>query len=180
MNSIKNLLSEIYQFWRKIFYGTEDMPSIFSFKGRLNWRFAWATAIIIYLLIELVSLFEIPIINYLFGLLMFYCILALVQKRCRDFGSRGTFWVLYITFTMFLKSTVYYLSSVVNKPILETVQQMDRIAYCLLFILFFIPSKPDADENLRSPLLKYPLLYTSVCWVLAISLTLAVKHHFIP
>ena len=41
----------------------------------------------------------------------------------------------------------------------------------------FFHYEQERDENLLSPLLKYPFLYTMICWILAIVATLAVNSY---
>ena len=177
MLTLKKILSEILKFWHRIFWGTDNFPSIFSFNGVLNRSLAWATALIIYFVLECISWLELPLITYLFGLFSFYCILALVQKRCRDFGSRGTFWILFITIVMLFQSVIYYTEILENRSLSENIRQTARILYCIAAVILFIPSKPNVDMELNSPLLRYPLLYSVICWISAISLALTINHY---
>lgn len=177
MVTLKKLFSEILKFWHQIFWGTDNFPSIFSFNGVLNRSLAWATALIIYFVLECISWLELPLITYLFGLFSFYCILALVQKRCRDFGSKGTLWILFITIVMLSQSIIYYTEILENRSLSESIHQTARILYCIVAVILFIPSKPNVDMELNSPLLRYPLLYSVICWILAISLALTINHY---
>ena len=168
---------DICQLWHFIFRGTENTTSFFSFEGILNRQYAWGTVAVIYAFLCIVNVLRIPLITYIVGLMSFYWILALVQKRCRDFGSKGTFWVIFVTLIMVLESSLYFVDVFHSELIWKYIWYASGIMYICLLIPALIPGKPDADINLRSPLLKYPLLYTAVCWVLAIVATLAVNHY---
>ncbi len=177
MKKEENWYQELYCFWHGMIYGTDKFPSIFSFNGLLNWRSAWLTALVIYFVVQCISWLEIPLITYISGLLFFYCVLALVQKRCRDFNSAGTFWIIYVTITMILISSIYFVDVFNSEYIYRNIWRLSNFCYAFLVFPMIIPSKPNPDMNLRSPLLKYPFLYTAICWVFAICATLTVNHY---
>ena len=62
-------------------------------------------------------------------------------------------------------------------PFYEYVRYAQAIMTAIVMLLFFIPGKKDKDENLCSPLLKYPLLYAVVCCILAVTATLTVSYY---
>ena len=50
----------------------------------------------------------------------------------------------------------------------------------MVLLLFLIPSKPAEKQiapDVRTPLLKYPLLYVGAVWLICISATLTVNHY---
>ena len=152
--------------------------SVFSFKGILKDYQMFGETAIIYSFVYFAEFLNNNLLTYCIGLICFYALLAAIQKRCRDFGSKGTFWVLLATVIMLLGSVLYFMD-LANADILwKRVAQTEVLLMLVLCALFFIPSKPEPDMNLRSPLLKYPLLYVAVCWALAIGLTLTISHYF--
>ena len=171
-----NFFSEMYLFWRSIFCGNDKMTSIFSFKGTLNRSLGWGTAIILSFLLQSVTWLNIEIVTYLFSLIIFYCVLALTQKRCRDFGSSGTLWVIFVSIVMLLETLVYFFNTYDTITLYPKLQQYEKILYCFLIIPLLIPSKPKPDLSLRSPLLKYPFVYAFLCWMFAIIATLSVSY----
>ena len=177
MAKTDNFFAEMRLLWHNVFYGNDKITSIFSFNGTLSRSLGWATASVLYCMLQIINIFDIKILTYIFGLLIFYCVLALAQKRCRDFGSAGTFWIILVTALMLLKSSLYFLDTEDINSLSAKWQKVGNILYCFAFIPFLIPSKPEPDLNLRSPLLKYPLIYTAICWILAV-ITTAIVNHF--
>ena len=55
-----------------------------------------------------VALLKQPLLSYICGLLLFYCVLAMVQKRCRDLGYKGTFCILIYSITTILTAAFYF------------------------------------------------------------------------
>jgi len=174
------LLSDIYDFGKAVFIGTEKNTSIFSYVGRMDRIRAWAAGVILYSFFSIVSSFRHPLFIYWFGLAIFYCVLATIQKRCRDFGSKGTWWVLAATLVAILNASVYFVDTTQKETIWYKLEEMGIMGYCLLvLLLFLIPSKPAEKQiapDVRTPLLKYPLLYVGVVWILCIVATLMVNH----
>ena len=167
----------MYLFWRNVFCGNDKMTSVFSFTGTLNRSLGWGTAVILSFLLQSITWLNIEIITYLSSFIIFYCILALTQKRCRDFGSSGTFWIIFVSIVMLLEILIYFLNIHGMITLYPKLQQYEKILYCFLIIPLLIPSKPKPDLTLRSPLLKYPLLYVVICWILAIIATFLVNHY---
>lgn len=176
MAKTDNFFMEFYLFWRGIFRGNDKMTSVFSFDGILNRPLAWATAIVLHLIMQVAGWLNIEVFTYIFGLAVFYCILALLQKRCRDFGSTGTFWIIFVSILMLTESILYFLNRNGLGIIYPEWQQVERFSYCLLIVPLLMPSKPAPDLKLRSPLLKHPLLYTIICGMFVILATMAVNH----
>lgn len=173
MEQIYNELKQVLNGWKKFIY------FIFSLDGIISGKQFALILFLMVLVFQPVNLGRYSLkIAYVVELVAFYCVLLLVQKRCRDFGSRGSWWILAVTFSMIFNKAFQFID-------IHTADSLwcnfNKCAFWMQFIvflpLFIIPSKPDADINLRSPLLKYPLLYTAVCWVLAIVATLAVNHY---
>ena len=175
------LLSDIYDFGKAVFIGTEKNTSIFSYVGKLNGIKGLATGVVLYFFFSIVNNFQKPLLTYWFCLAIFYCVLATIQKRCRDFGSKGTWWVLAATLVAILNAAVYFVDTTQKETIWYKLEEIGNMSYCLLvLLLFLIPSKPVEQQiaaNVRSPLLKYPLLYVGAVWLICIAATLTVNHY---
>lgn len=152
---------------------------LFSYDGKLN----VVQFIMVILMVR--ALFHpfgaqvkyLPQISYWLDLASFYCVIAAVQKRCRDFGSRGTWWILAVSFVMVANEACHFLDAQQVEGFWKNINLAVFMGQIMAFLpLFFIPSKQDTGANLRSPLLKYPLLYVGVCWVVTIAGTLAVNY----
>lgn len=73
-----------------------------------------------------------------------------------------------------------YFTDILSDSFWKNINLAVFVGQILVFLpLILIPSKPQAEQiadNIRSPLLKYPLLYVGVCWVVTIAGTLAVNY----
>ena len=78
---------------------------------------------------------------------------------------------------MILISSIYFVDVFNSEYIYRNIWRLSNFCYAFLVFPMIIPSKPNPDMNLRSPLLKYPFLYTAICWVFAICATLTVNHY---
>ena len=172
---INKMLSAVLE---KVF-GAKTLSSFFSYKGRVGKNQFFFVMVLIGFCTRCVSSYI--VVRYFVALFLFYAVLAAVQKRCRDFGSQGTFYVIVYTIFFVVYITTYFLVEhdipkpwvYLYIPVIMTAVIMQVIAFV---VLSYKDSKSEADMNLRSPLLKYPLLYVGVCWILMIAGTLAVNH----
>ena len=172
-----SFFSELYLFFRNIFYGSDQATSIFSFNGKLNRCLGWATACVLNFMLSIVGWFNIDIITYMFAFVIFYCVLALIQKRCRDYGSSGTYWIIFASFLMLFEVIIYFFNETDLGTRYYKLQQLEKVLYCFLVVPLLIPSKANVDERIRSPLLKHPLIYTLICVMLAIGATIGVNYY---
>ncbi len=159
--------------WKKFIY------FIFSSDGIVNGKQFALLLFLMVLVFQPVNLERyFPKIAYVVELVAFYCVLLLVQKRCRDFGSRGTWWILAVTFSMIFNKAFQFIDMHTADGLWYSLHKYAFWVQLIVFLpLFIIPSKSNPAMNLRSPLLKYPLLYTTICWVLAIAATATVNHY---
>lgn len=160
---------------RIILFGSAEITPIISVKGVLSRLQFFGVVIILLMFNSWVRMLNIEILKYLFGMLSFYCLSAAVQKRCRDFKNSGTFFILCSTVLMLVLYAVYMLES--QNVVVSYVKNIVFFTLISLLFLFFIPGKEDKDENLCSPLLKYPRLYAVVCCILAVTATLTVSYY---
>ena len=156
----------------------ENIRMMFSFDNVVNRR-----QFILFLIFinAIFHIFDIiwytPYLSYIAGILSFYCILALIQKRCRDFSNSGTLWILAVSLGFIANKACHFIDTQTAATFFRNIYVIAldfQIAMYLL--LFIIPSKPEPDLKLRSPLLKYPLIYTAVCWIASIITTVIVNH----
>ena len=159
----------------------EIVNFLFSFKGSLNVvEFIMVLLVIRALFYPLGSWVKYSLqFSYLIDLVLFYCVIVAVQKRCRDFGSRGTWWLLAVSLTMLFDKACHFIDIQKAEILWKDVRLMTLIMQIVVFLpLFLIPSQQEkiaAEE--RSFLLKYPLLYVFICWSIAIAATLTVNHY---
>ena len=81
------------------------------------------------------------------ALIVFYATLAAIQKRSRDIGLKGT------VFILIYKPLAFF--AVLYIPV------------CLF--LLFMPGKKEKNPDISSPLLKRPVVYLIICFMLYIA-----------
>lgn len=188
MYTIKNIFSQtydfikdevftpLYQLFRALIFGTKKITPFYSFDGRLNRGQFLLTLLIFYEIVSGISKLTNPVVTYILCLLSLYALLAAIQKRCRDFNCKGTFWILYATAINLFQSVLYASCLSSDEGVCINLLHYSYISYGLFLILFCIPSVDSSDLNLRCPLLKNPLLYTAVWWLLSISVVLIINY----
>ena len=152
---------------------------LISFEGRLS-------AISFVMLLLFIKSFIQPLdyltnsmfLSYIANLCSLYFMLALIQKRCRDFGSSGTYWILAFSIA-FIGDMAFSFCNVQEAE--DLLRHIYFVMVCIQLIVFIclllIPSKANVDERIRSPLLKHPLIYTLICIILAIGATIGVNYY---
>ena len=160
---------------RVALFGSEEITPILSVRGILNRSQFLAVVMILSILNSWGKLLHSELFEYFFGLFLFLGFCATIQKRSRDFGSTGTFFVLLATILMLI---IYATRTIEQRSDILMYSGL-AIIVCFLGILplFLIPSKKERDDKLCSPLLKYPLLYAVVCCILAVTATLTVSYY---
>ena len=67
---------------------------------------------VLHLMLQTISWLNVDLITYSFGFVIFYCILALMQKICRNFNSSGTLWIFIASVLMMLECIIYNYTAV--------------------------------------------------------------------
>lgn len=173
----KEYKKNIIHIWYNV---KENICFAFLFKNIVNrWHFVIFLLFINALFKSFNLVYDSRILSYLEDLMLFYAILALIQKRCRDFGSKGTFWILAYSVAFTVVQVFHFTDIDKLEPLWRNIYVVGLDLQVAIFLfLFLIPSKKDAELKLRSPLLKYPFVYVAICWLVAIGATLAVDHYF--
>ena len=161
-------------------FGAQTLMSFFSFEGKIGRNQFFFVMVLIGLCQQ--TLFSNILLKYIVSLLLFYIVLATVQKRCRDFNSNGTVYVVLYSLVWLVFASNFFVTEHIANRIIENIRIMIMLTVAIISVIIFITlsykiSKPNPDMSLRSPLLKYPLLYTVICWVLTICATLTVNHY---
>ena len=95
-------------FFSEIINGTSEETSIFSYNGRLNEFQYTRTLIVIMILSDPIHYIPNKMLHYFWTLLIFYFMLAAIQKRCRDFGTTGKWWILVATIIFLIDRAFYF------------------------------------------------------------------------
>lgn len=147
----KSLCSKSYILLKKTF------NFFFSYSGTINSGDFWISMILLSYLGQILERYN---IYNIILLIIFYSVLALIQKRCRDIGYKGTFCVFLITMCAF------YLN--ISDIIQPDIRKLGFGGVLLIVIglwayLGLMPSSKEKDLTLTSPLLKHPNAYFVVC-----------------
>ena len=170
----KNILQTCIE---KVF-GVSNIVSLGSYSGVIGRNQFFCTALLWGICSYAITRIGQPLLSYLFGLLLFYFILAMVQKRCRDLGLTGTFCTLVYSMTMIFKAAFYFIDEATLGAICVVTSLGVFVFWAVIFIfLAYKIGKVEPDLNVRSPLLKYPLLYVGAVWLICIAATLTVNHY---
>jgi len=162
--------------YQENFLGKEELKEMFSFEGRATRSMIMWVLSVIYLCNILVQKLGVQWLSYVVNLLLFYPALAVIQKRSRDAGQRGTFFLVCYSICLIMSCAEHFGKIPPDILLRQYAGHILGFFYLLLLVLCVLPSKPEADLNLRSPLLKYPLVYTAICWALAIAATIGVNY----
>lgn len=154
----------------------EIRKTFFSLKGTFSQQMFIFGMCSVYFVKIIIETLGISTLNYVVNLLCLFPVLVIIQKRCRDFNSKGTLFIVIYTLLVMCMSMDYFINEE-TVFFYKYIRYMEATMCAIIMSLFFIPSKKEKDETLRSPLLKYPLLYMVICWVLAIGATWAMNNY---
>ena len=149
----------------------------FSYNGVIN-RTQYITAIIMLLMIP-----EFCMSNFLSYiatiLLLIYCLTALIQKRARSFNSTGAWYIIANIIFLY----VYALTFDIDKSFFIEIKWSVYIAMSLAMISHLIlilkPSKQDIDEQKRSFLTRFPIIFTVFLFI-GIFVMFGLKDEYMP
>ena len=164
--------------YKEKFFNKNDLKDIFSFDGLATSPMIMWVMSLIYLCNTISQQTGIPLFSYIVKLLLFYPAFAVIQRRSRDAGMKGTFFIVCYSICLIMSSAEHFVKIPHDIIIRQYVGHITSFFYLMILFLFIIPSKKEADLSLRSPLLKYPLIYTVVCWIIAIMSTFLVNSYF--
>jgi len=161
----------------KSLFSGNILKLFFSYKGVIS-RIQYITAIIILLMIT--KFCVIDFLSYIAVIiLLIYCLTALIQKRARSFNSAGTLYILanlLLFYTMFLT----YDLDVSFFPIIKwSIYTVILVAAIANLILAIRSSKQNIDEQKRSFLTRFPVVFTIIVFI-GIFGVLSLKDEYMP
>jgi len=156
---LKQVVAKINQ----VLFSGNVLKLLFSYKGTIG-RVPYVLAVFLLWLMMKLSYFGMFwfIITLL---LLVYCAAAVIQKRSRSFGSTGTWYILtniIWLYTIVLTYDIDVSFFPVIKWSLYVVMAVTAIANLLLALR---PSKQEVDEQKRSFLTRFPIIFTIVAFV---------------
>lgn len=152
---------QLKQFLKKVnqsLFSGNILKLFFSYKGVIN-RTQYITAIIMLLVIT--KFCVINFISYIATiLLLIYCLAALIQKRTRSFNSSGTWYIIANIIFLYVSALTFDIDKSFFVKIKWSVYIAISLAVISHLILILKPLKQDIDEQKRSFLTKFPIIFT--------------------
>lgn len=152
---------QLKQFLKKVnqsLFPDNILKLFFSYKGVIN-RTHYITAIIILFIIAKFCVFN--LLSYVATiLLLIYCLTALMQKRARSFNSTGTWYIIANIIFLYVSTLTFDIDKSFFVKMRWSVYSAMCIAILSHLILILKPSKQDVDEQKRSFLTRFPIIFT--------------------
>jgi uncharacterized membrane protein YhaH (DUF805 family) len=152
---------QLKQFFLKVnqsLFSGNMLKLFFSYKGVIN-RTQYITAIIMLLMIT--KFCVINFISYIATiLLLIYCLAALIQKRARSFNSSGTWYIIANIIFLYVSALTFDIDKSFFVKIRWSVYIAMSLAVISHLILILKPLKQDVDEQKRSFLTRFPIIFT--------------------
>ena len=147
-----------------------EEAQFFALSGRSG-RFAYMALLAFWGMIinGILSLDILPLLH-LGVLVACISIIFITQRRCRDFHCKGTFFILVsslgeITHTWFLYIRAHDLSTSISLDI-PAIKWVSTLGACVYLFLLLFPGKKDRTFTSTSPLLKHPIVYFGIWFIL--------------
>lgn len=174
---IKNeILEPIGRLLYVVIFGSKQIKPVYSSNGLLKEMQFLVVVIVLSGIYSVFNCFDNLLLSYIGLLFLFYAYLMTIQKRCRDFGSGGTFWILLSSGAFIISMSFHFINITTADFWVKDISLLALLVQLAVFLtLAIIPSKENADLSLKSPLLQYPFLYVAICWGLAVAATISVN-----
>ena len=171
---------QINQFLKKInqyLFSGNIFKLFFSYKGVIA-RTPYIIAV--FLLLMMTRLCILGFISYIIVFfLLIYCLTALVQKRARSFRSSGTGYILTNIALLYTVALTYDIDESFFPTIKWGIYAVITIAILANLLLVIRPSKQNIDEQKRSFLTRFPILF-SIIAVIGIFGMFELKDKYMP
>ncbi len=171
---------QINQFLKKInqyLFSGNIFKLFFSYKGVIA-RTPYIIAV--FLLLMMTRLCILGFISYIIVFfLLIYCLTALVQKRARSFRSSGTGYILTNIALLYTGALTYDIDVSFFPTIKWGIYAVITIAILANLLLVIRPSKQNIDEQKRSFLTRFPILF-SIIAVIGIFGMFELKDKYMP
>lgn len=144
------------------------LHDFFSVKGCVG-RFDYMGIIcILNIILDGVLKLKIMVLDICICGAFFYMSLVAIQRRCRDMGLKGTFFILLFSL---LYPVIFYSKYIRIHPVVLP-DNWKIIASLIIFVFFvyhlillLFPGKEKKNMELICPLLRHPFIYTGVCLI---------------
>ncbi len=147
-----------------------EEAQFFALSGRSG-RFAYMALLAFWGMIirGAVSIDILPLLH-VGALLACISIILITQRRCRDFHCKGTFFVLVgsldeMIYNWSLYAEEHNLSTSISLDI-PAIKWISTLGACVYLFLLLFPGKKDRTFTSTSPLLKHPIAYFGIWYIL--------------
>lgn len=148
---------------------TDILQYFFSFNGVATRLDYLGIVCILNLVLDAIMRFNNIFLDAFVYAVFVYIFLAFVQKRCRDFNTKGTFFL--VVFSLLFPIIFYLKFSRINSINFPSDWNIGIAIVIMIFlvchfILLLVPGKKEKNMSLMCPLLKHPYIYVGVCYIL--------------
>ncbi len=172
------IIEPIREILYAVIFGSKKITPIYSVEGILTGIQFLVIMVILGSIYSVFEYFQNPLLTYIVQLFLFYAYLLITQKRCRDFGSTGTLWILIVSLAFIGNMAFHFADTQMLGGFLKEIYLAAfGIQIAAFLFLLIIPSKQKSALTARSCLLKYPFLYLAICWTLAVVATIMVNNY---
>ena len=154
------------QFFEKanqILFSGNILKLFFSYKG-IIYRIPYITAVLLLGIITKFCVFGLISYIIVFSLVI-YCLTALIQKRSRSFGSSGTWYILVNVLLLYTMALTFDVDISFFPEIRWGIYLITGITAITHLILALRPAKQNVDEQKRSFLTRFPIIFTILVFV---------------
>ena len=156
-------LKQFFEKANQILFSGNILKLFFSYKG-IIYRIPYITAVLLLGIITKFCVFGLISYTIVFFLVI-YCLTALIQKRSRSFGNSGTWYILANVLLLYIKALTFDVDKSFFPAIKWILYLITGIAVVAFLILALRPSKQNIDEQKRSFLTRFPIIFTILVFV---------------
>ena len=156
-------LKQFFEKANKILFSGNILKLFFSYKGIIH-RIPYITAVLLLGIITKFCVFGLISYTIVFFLVI-YCLTALIQKRSRSFGSSGTWYILANVLLLYTRALTFDVDMSFFPKIKWIIYLITSIAVVAILILALRPAKQNIDEQKRSFLTRFPIIFTILVFV---------------
>ena len=156
-------LKQFFEKANQILFSGNILKLFFSYKG-IIYRIPYITGVLLLGIITKFCVFG--LISYVIVFfLVIYCLTALIQKRSRSFGSSGTWYILVNVLLLYTIALTFDVDMSFFPEIRWAIYLIIGITAVTHLILALQPAKQNVDEQKRSFLTRFPIIFAILVFV---------------
>lgn len=150
---------------------------LFSYKGAIG-RVPYVITLVLFML-----LFAFCVVNAVSAMIVLlfaiYCLTAAVQKRASSFNSSGTWYILAMLFFLYANSLIYDIDTLYYPEVKWCNHFVNILIVVVNLVLVLRPAKSEFDEQKRSFLTRFPIVFMLVV-IVGMFVMFAIKDRYLP